>query len=256
MLKSSTRRTTKRIDIESNNHVDRDRLIEDYLPLVRSIAADLCASTTANVEFDDLVSTGVFGLISSAESFDPTMNVKFSTFCKPRVRGSMIDELRRLDWVPRLTRQRSNMFKRAHSKLEAMLERIPSDKEMAKEMGVDIDEYKRIRSDFQPATLVSLNSMSNSDDDDDSMSNSIADPRSADPAFQIQRLDYHKFITGHLNKVERLIITLYYYEEMTMKQIGKTLELSESRVSQIHSEILDGLRVKYSGCPEQLALTA
>lgn len=233
----------------------RNQTIEQYLPLVRAIAADVCASTSSNVEYDDLVSVGVFGLIDAARSFDVTKNVKFSTYCKRRIRGSMLDELRQLDWVPRLTRQRSNRLRRATTSLEAKLDRKPNTEELAEEMQVDTEEFKKIHSDAALVGLISLDQLVSQTDDTESRRDTIKDSRAQDPVYELQKKDSKAFITKSLNKLETLIVTLYYYEQLTMRQIGKLLNISESRVSQIHTEILDRLRDRVNIDKEEFILS-
>ena len=228
--------TRQTVDLDTRNE-----LLEKYLPLVRTIAADLCANTSANVEFDDLMSTGIFGLIEAVESYDPAREVKFSTFCKPRIKGAMIDALREYDWVPRLTRQRCNKLKKAKAMLCSKLEREPTNDELAKELGVDDKEFKRIRRDSTPVSLVPLSHVASSDDDE-SRVDTLKNERVAMPGSDMERKDSYEFLIKGLSRIERLIIELYYYECMTMCQIGKVLRISESRVSQIHTEVLDRLR--------------
>lgn len=226
---------------------ERNKMLEDYLPLVRTIAADLCANTSANVEFDDLMSTGIFGLIDAVESFDPDRNVKFSTYCKPRIRGAMIDALRETDWVPRLTRQRCNKLKRAWSSLESRLEREPTEKELMDELDVPLKEFKRIIRDSTPVSLIPLSHVASTVDDDDLGLDTIKNEKVVEPDFDLERLDSYEYIVKTLSRVERIIIDLYYNESLTMCQIGKVLNISESRVSQIHTEVLDRLREMIMG---------
>ena len=236
----SNRRSTKK---KSNMKIeDRNNMLEEYMPLVRTIAADMCKNTSANVEFDDLMSTGVFGLIDAVEGFDPSRKVKFSTYCKPRIKGAMIDALRESDWVPRLTRQRCNKLKKAHSSLESRLERKPTNIELAKELDVEPKEFKRIIRDSSPVSLVPLSHVAISAEDEDLGLDIIKNERAVSPDQKIERLDSYEFLLKGLSRVEWLIVDLYYHEVMTMSEIGKVLSISESRVSQIHTEVLDRLR--------------
>lgn len=219
----------------------RNQILENYLPLVRTIAADLCANTSANVEFDDLMSTGIFGLIDAAESYDPSREVKFSTYCKPRIRGAMIDALRESDWVPRLTRQRCNKLKKAVTSLESRLERKPTEEELIAEMDVSLKEFKRIIRDSNPVNLVTLSHIASGVDDDSGV-DTIKNERAAEPGSLLERQDSYEYLLKGLKRVERLIIDLYYNENLTMCQIGSILNISESRVSQIHTDVLDRLR--------------
>lgn len=232
----------------------RNSLVEQYLPLVRTIALDMCASTTANVEYDDLVSVGVFGLIDSAKSYDTSRNVKFSTYCKCRIRGAMLDELRNLDWVPRLTRQRNNQLRKALMSLESQLDRKPSSEELAAEMNVDMKEFKKISGDSDIANMMSIDNTISDDGESQTQHDTIENPRASNPVEELQRKDSRNFIVKSLNKLERMIVTLYYYEQLTMRQIGETLNISESRVSQIHTEVLQHLRQRVSSNDERFIL--
>ena len=236
--KARASRSRRRIvDVEARNQT-----VEQYLPLVKAIALDISSSTTANVEYDDLVSVGVFGLIDAARSFDVDRNVKFSTYCKRRIRGSMLDELRNLDWVPRLARQRSTRLKKAQAALESKLERKPDTEELAAELDVDMNEFVKITNDASVVNVVSLDHIAVKNDDDSSQHETIENRKAPNPFHELQKKDSRNFITKSLTKLERLIVTLYYYEQLTMRQIGEMLNLSESRVSQIHTEVLGHLK--------------
>ena len=236
--KARASRSRRRIvDVEARNQT-----VEQYLPLVKAIALDISSSTTANVEYDDLVSVGVFGLIDAARSFDVDRNVKFSTYCKRRIRGSMLDELRNLDWVPRLARQRSTRLKKAQAALESKLERKPDTEELAAELDVDMNEFVKITNDASVVNVVSLDHIAVKNDDDSSQHETIENRKAPNPFHELQKKDSRNFITKSLTKLERLIVTLYYYEKLTMRQIGEMLNLSESRVSQIHTEVLGHLK--------------
>lgn len=220
----------------------RNRMVEQYLPLVKTIASDVCAGTSANIEYDDLFSAGVFGLMDSVGSFDQSRGVKFSTYCKRRIRGSMLDELRRQDWVPRWTRQQHNQITKARTTLESKLNRRVNDKELAREMGMEQNEYRRMMKNTSITSMISLDSVAGEDSGSNGLENSLPADKTQDPVEMLQKKDAKEYITRSLSKLEKMIIVLYYYEEMTMSEIGKTLSISESRVSQIHSDIINRLR--------------
>lgn len=232
----------------------RNQIVEQYLPLVRAIAADVCASTSANVEYDDLFGNGVFGLIDAAGNFDPERNVKFSTYCKRRVRGAMLDGLRQMDWVPRLTRQRNSQLRNARSELEIKLNRKPTVEELADAMDVNVDTLKKIRADAELVTIVSLNQTTGQDQNGKTKQDHVVDQNAQNPVYELQKKDSRNFIIKSLNKLEKLIVTFYYYEQLTMGQIGKMLDISESRVSQIHTEILGHLRDRIMVNKEEFVL--
>jgi RNA polymerase sigma factor for flagellar operon FliA len=220
----------------------RNRMVEEYLPLVRNIAASLSAQTSPNVDYDDLVSIGVFGLIDAVNNYDPSRNVKFSSYCKLRIKGAMIDELRQLDWVPRLTRQRNKMLRRAEQNLKSRLHREPRSEELAAELNMDMKQFERLSRDADPINVVSLESIIDGEDGPHSAIGVLQDERSQDPADRTEKIDTRKFLTRELSNVQRWVVTLYYYEQLSMRQIGNILGLSEGRVSQIHSQVIEQLR--------------
>ncbi len=218
---------------------ERNRMVEKYLPLVRAIASDVSASTSSNVDYDDLVSAGVFGLMDSVRSFDRSRGIRFSSYCKRRIRGSMLDELRHLDWVPRWTRQKYNAMNRTEHALEAKLSRRPTDRELAEEMGVDEKQVF----DLQSSVNRSVTSLESAiPEQEGSLGEQIRDQNVNLPDIQMEKTDTKEYITRSLSHIEKMVITLYYYEEMTMQEIGQCLDISESRVSQIHSDVIKRLR--------------
>lgn len=222
----------------------RNRLLEHYLPLVKYNAERIWARLPEGVELDDLISAGVFGLMDAIDAFDVERGVKFETYCVPRIRGAMLDELRCMDWVPRLVRNRASKLESCRKQLEAALGRQPKDFEMAEKMGISMDEFEKLAADANAVGLVSLNKKWYETDGykDVREIDILEDKKGEDPTGRMQKRDLMRLVTKGLNRNERLIIILYYYEEMTMKEIGLTLDLSESRVSQMHSSIV--LRLK------------
>jgi RNA polymerase sigma factor for flagellar operon FliA len=222
----------------------RNKLMEHYRYLVRYTAERLHNKLPDKVELDDLISAGNFGLMDAIDAFDPLRGVKFETYCSPRIRGSILDELRSMDWVPRLVRSRAHQLSRAKQSLEAHLGRKPRKEELAEEMDMNIEDFERLQQDADAVGMVSLNSQYGDDEGDKDIReiDIIKDKKSEDPPIEAQKRDLRDLLTKGLTRAERLIVVLYYYEEMTMKEIGATLDLSESRVSQMHSSIL--LRLK------------
>ncbi len=222
----------------------RNQLVEQYLPLVKYNAERIWARLPEGVELDDLISAGVFGLLDAIEAFDLERGVKFETYCVPRIRGAMLDELRTMDWVPRLVRSKASKLEAARKSLEAKLGRPPRPEELAESMGLTIDEFEKHESDANAVGLVSLNKKWYETDSykDVREIDILEDKRAEDPTRKLQNRDLMRLVTRGLNRNERLIIILYYYEEMTMKEIGATLDLSESRVSQMHSSIIGRLQ--------------
>lgn len=228
-------------DINSQTRL-RNKMIEKYIPLVRKIAGTVCSSTSANVEYDDLVSWGIFGLMSAIDNFDSSRNVNFISYSKLRIRGAMLDGLREMDWVPRHTRRKTNQFKRAINELSSELEREPDRHEVADRLGITSAEYNKTERMMRPTGLVSLESLLSTDDGESGRSDCIADNRASNPFDAVQLSDSRTFFMNSLGETERMIVTYYYYEQLTMRQIGENLNISESRVSQIHSAALKRLR--------------
>ena len=228
-------------DVESRN-----ALMEHYRPLVQYAAIRLHNKLPDKVEVDDLVSAGIFGLMDALDAYDPERGVKFETYCSPRVRGSILDELRSMDWVPRLVRARAHQLTKATQELEVNLGRKPTEKETAEKLQLGKVEFERLRRDANAIGLISLtNNYGESDGDKDIREiDIIQDKKSQNPLIEAQKRDLKNLLTKGLTRAERLIIVLYYYEEMTMKEIGATLDLSESRVSQMHSSIVARLKAQ------------
>ncbi len=224
----------------------RNLLMEHYRDLVRYAAERLHAKLPDKVELDDLISAGTFGLMDAIDAYDPERGVKFETYCAPRIKGSILDELRSMDWVPRLVRARAHQLSRATQALEVNLGRKPLEEELAREMDLPMDEFTRLQKDAKAVGLVSLNTKCSEGDGDKDVCeiDVIKDQKSKDPLIEAQKRDLKNLLTKGLTRAERLIIVLYYYEEMTMKEIGATLDLSESRVSQMHSSIVARLKAQ------------
>jgi RNA polymerase sigma factor for flagellar operon FliA len=224
----------------------RNRLMENYLPLVKCNAERIRAKLPDEVDVEDLMSAGIFGLMDTIDSFDLNRGIKFETYCAPRIRGAILDELRSMDWVPRLVRSRSSQVDGARKSLEMELGRKPTDEELARKLKVSQDEFAKIRKDAGPVGVVSLNRkwLETDSNKDVREIDVLEDPKQVNPFSAVQRRDLKELITKGLSRAERLIVVLYYYEQMTMKEIGVTLDLSESRVSQMHSSILARLKAQ------------
>ncbi len=234
----------------------RNLLMENYRNLVRYCAERLHSKLPDKVELDDLISAGIFGLMDAIDAFDPARGVKFETYCSPRIRGSILDELRSMDWVPRLVRARAHQLTKATSSLETHLGRKPTEKEIAKELDMDMEEFDRLQKDANAVSLVSLSTKYSDNDGEKDVReiDIIKDERSKNPVIEAQKRDLKSLLTKGLTRAERLIIVLYYYEEMTMKEIGATLDLSESRVSQMHSSIIARLKAQMNTRKKEFAI--
>ena len=224
----------------------RNLLIEHYLDIVRYTAERMHMRLPGEVDVEDLMSAGLFGLMDAIDAFDLERGVKFETYCAQRIRGAIFDELRAMDWVPRLVRSRTAKVERARKALEMELGRKATDAEICNRLKVDEGEFQKLSKDSKPVGIVSLNRKWFETDSSKDIReiDVIRDKRQENPLSEVQRKDLKVLITKGLSRAERLIVILYYYEEMTMKEIGMTLDLSESRVSQMHSSILARLKAQ------------
>jgi len=222
----------------------RNILMETYLPIVKYNAERVGAKLPDEVDHDDLVSAGIFGLMDAIDAFDRDRGVKFETYCAPRIRGAILDELRSMDWVPRLVRSRAQKLDRVSRELETTFGRVPTQQEIASRLNLPKPEYDKILRDSTAVMQISLYRKCSETDSNKEVFeiDIIEDKRGTNPVREILRKDLKELITRGLTRAERLILILYYYEEMTMKEIGATLDLSESRVSQMHSSILARLK--------------
>ena len=229
---------------ESPSEGLRNFLMEKYLPLVRYNAERIYARLPDEVDIDDLIQAGQFGLFDAIESFDLSRGVKFETFCAPRIRGAILDHLRTMDWVPRLVRHRSAKVERIRSAWMLKTGVKPTEEEISAELESGEEETDKIIRDGRAASVTSLSRQRFQSDGSREVRevDVIEDDRQANPLTDAQRADLKTLLTRGLSRAEQLIMVLYYYENMTMKEIGLTLDLSESRVSQMHSSIL--LRLK------------
>jgi RNA polymerase sigma factor for flagellar operon FliA len=235
------------IDYKKNkSEALRNILMENYLHLVRYNAERIHVKLPDEVELDDLMSAGIFGLMDAINAYDLQRGVKFETYCAPRIRGAILDELRSMDWVPRLVRSRSHKLDVATKSLETELGRCPTNTEIADRLKISPAEFEKMSKDASAVGLVSLSRKWFETDSNKDVReiDVLEDKRGADPVKEIQRKDLKELMTKGLSRAERLIIILYYFEEMTMKEIGSTLDLSESRVSQMHSSILARLKAQ------------
>jgi RNA polymerase sigma factor for flagellar operon FliA len=230
--------------VDTSNQKLRNTLIELYLPLVKYHGERVCSRLPGNVELDDLISAGVFGLMDAIDAFDVSRGVKFETYCVPRIRGAMLDELRSMDWVPRMVRSKASKLNEAMKTLDDNLGRRPTESELAAQLGVSVPELEKMIRDANAVGQISLSKKwaETGGEKEVREIDILEDKKSEDPTRRIQKTDLIRLITRGLNRNERLILILYYYEELTMKEIGVTLDLSESRVSQLHTSIMERLQ--------------
>jgi RNA polymerase sigma factor for flagellar operon FliA len=233
----------------------RNKLMEAYMPIVRYNAERIGAKLPQEVDNEDLMSAGIFGLIDAIEAFDLERGIKFETYCAPRIRGAILDELRSLDWVPRLVRSRCAKLLRIREQLKYLLGREPTESETAEWLRMTPEEYEKVRKAAWAVTQVSLSRKHGETDSNREVCeiDVLEDKHGRDPVRDLQRKDLRDLLTRGFSRAERLILVLYYYEEMTMKEIGQILDLSESRVSQMHSAILERLKEQFEERQKELS---
>jgi RNA polymerase sigma factor FliA len=233
----------------------RNLLIDYYLPIVKYTAERLRPRFPNSVEIEDIQGAGVFGLIDAINKFDLDRGVLFETYCVQRIRGAILDDIRNKDWVPRLVRKQAQQLANTVQKLETIFGHLPSDQELAEEMDLEIDAFYRFQRNANAAVLLSLHSnMSEWDEAEEFQEiNVIANSKSQDPSMEVQKQDTRDYITKGFSREEKLVVTLYYYEEMTMREIGEVLGISESRVCQIHSSLISLLQARVNRQAECIA---
>jgi len=226
----------------------RQKLLSKYVPLVRNVATRMAMGFPRSVELTDLVNTGVIGLIEAFGNFDPDRGVKFETYAVPRIRGAILDELRALDWVPRSTRAKSREIDRAMNHLENELGRPPEKTELAKRLEITVRELNHALDDVSSTNILSLDEIVYPEDDNRQVPRieTVTDSGSLSVLGLIEKGELHSFLVTAIDRLtdqEKLVISLYYFEELTLKEIGEVMIISESRVSQIHTRAVKKLRV-------------
>jgi RNA polymerase sigma factor for flagellar operon FliA len=226
----------------------RERLVLAYSPLVKYVAGRMASGLPAHVEEADLISYGLLGLISAIERFDPAREIKFETFAVTRIKGSIIDELRSLDWVPRSVRAKAREIEKANAALEHELQRAPTDQEMAEKMGITVEDFQDSLTRISNSSVVALDELwtvSDASGDQVSLLDTIQDPQALDPAKEMDATEMKDRLADAIARLperEKLVVALYYYENLTLREIGEVLGVTESRVSQLHTKAV--LRLK------------
>jgi len=226
----------------------RERLILTYAPLVKFVAGRLGSGLPAHVEENDLVSYGLLGLIGAIERYDPERDVKFETYAIARIKGSIIDELRSMDWVPRSVRARARDIERAITHLEAQLHRAPTDEEIAARLGITEEELDDSLTDISRSSIAALDelwTMASGSGDQVALIDTIEDTQGPDPQSELDQSELREALAEAIDRLperEKIVVTLYYYEELTLREIGEVLGVTESRVSQLHTKAI--LRLK------------
>ena len=237
----------------SDDQKARDRLVVAYSPLVKYVAGRMGATLPAHIDEQDLISYGFGGLISAIERFDLSRDIRFETYAITRIKGAILDELRALDWVPRSVRARARQIERANVKLEAKLQRVPTEEELARELEMDIEEFRDALLQIANSSISALDELwGSSDSSGDSMSllDTLHDASAPDPERVVDENELRDRIAEAVDRLperEKLVIGLYYYENLTLREIGEVLRVTESRVSQLHTKAVLGLRSHLSG---------
>ena len=233
---------------EDGDERARERLVVAYSPLVKYVAGRMASGLPSHVEEGDLISYGLIGLIGSIERYDLDRDIKFETYAVARIRGAIIDELRSLDWVPRSVRAKARDVEKAHSQLENKLGRAPNEEEMADKLGVSVDDFRTTLLEIANSSVLALDDLWTVSDPDGgqvSLLDTIRDPNAIDPEEAIDTVELKDRLADAIESLpdrERLVIALYYYEALTLREIGDVLGVTESRVSQLHTKAVLGMR--------------
>jgi RNA polymerase sigma factor for flagellar operon FliA len=236
----------------NDQHV-RDRLILTYAPLVKFVAGRVGSGLPSHVDDEDLMSYGLLGLIRAIERYDPGREVKFETYAIPRIRGAIIDELRAMDWVPRSVRGRAREIERAIGELEGRLGRAPTDEEIAQRLGLTQEELDESLGEISRTSVVALDELwSVSGGDQVSLIDTLEDTTGPSPQSALAQTELKEAIGEALARLperEKLVVTLYYYEELTLREIGEVLGVTESRISQLHTKAILRLKASLTAAP-------
>lgn len=226
----------------------RDQLIMDYAPLIRFVAQRIAARLPSNIDIDDLISAGVIGLMDAIEKYDPSRDNKFKTYAEFRIRGAILDELRSQDWVPRSVRDKAKKIEKTYAELEQRFGRAVSDTEISDALGVELDEYYDMIAKVKAVTLLSIDELSGPNQHDrKSLLESLENSNSKNPFTQLKSKGIRDLLVKNIEELpekQKLVLSLYYYEDLNLKEIGKILDVTESRVSQLHTQAVERLRAR------------
>lgn len=234
---------TKKVDKKT-----KEKLILEYAPLIKFIAQKIAVRLPSNIEFDDLVSSGVIGLMDAIDKYDPSRDNKFKTYAEFRIRGAILDELRAQDWVPRSVREKAKQLERAHLKLEQRLGRAPTEDELTSELQISKEEYFDLLNQVKSVSILSLDEAGSFNSSDrKSILSLLESCKIPSPISQLNLKGIKTVVTRAIESLpekQRLVLSLYYYEDLNLKEIGEVLEVTESRVSQLHTQAILWLRRK------------
>lgn len=232
---------------QHRDHALRDRLVLHYAPLVKYVAGRVGTGLPAHVEVSDLIQSGIFGLVDAIEKFEPERGLKFETYAMQRIRGAILDDLRAQDWVPRTVRGRAREVERGIERLGAKLQRTPNDHELAGELGLTVDELHDVYAQLQLTSVVALDELAAAGRGANSLADILEDETAEDPVALLVDQDNRRALAeaiGLLVERDRVVVTLYYFENLTLAEIGRVLGVTESRVCQLHTRAVLRLRAK------------
>ena len=241
----------------TNDKAIRDRLILTYAPLVKYVAGRLGSGLPAHVDEGDLVSYGLLGLIGAIERYDPERDIKFETYAISRIKGAIIDELRALDWVPRSVRSRAREIERAIAELESKLGTAPTDEQIAAKIGISVEELEDSLTDISRSSIAALDELWSVSGEGDQVSllDTIEDTTGIRPQEALDENEMREALADAIARLperEKLVVTLYYYEELTLREIGEVLGVTESRVSQLHTKAILRLKARLAGAAQRV----
>ena len=225
----------------------RDRLVLHYAPLVKYVAGRVGTGLPAHVDVADLIQSGIFGLVDAIEKFEPERGLKFETYAMQRIRGAILDDLRAQDWVPRTVRGRAREIERAMERLGGKLQRTPTDAELADELGLSLTELREVYAQLQLTSVVALDELAAAGRGTTSLADILEDERADDPVASLVDQDNRRQLAAAIGKLaerDRIVVTLYYFENLTLAEIGRVLGVTESRVCQLHTRAVLRLRAK------------
>jgi RNA polymerase sigma factor for flagellar operon FliA len=235
---------------EHRAHELRDRLMLHYSPLVKYVAGRVGTGLPSHVEVADLIQSGIFGLVDAIEKFEPERGLKFETYAMQRIRGAILDDLRTQDWVPRSIRGRARDVERAYERLGGSLQRTPRDGEVAAELGISVGELRDLYAQLRLTSVVALDELLTAGRTGGSLADTLPDEAADDPVANLVDQDNRRLLADAIAQLierDRIVVTLYYFENLTLAEIGKVLGVTESRVCQLHTRAVLRLRTKMQG---------
>lgn len=228
---------------------EREELILEYAPVIRYVAGRIAMRLPSHIALDDLISAGVIGLIDAVDKYDPHKNVKFKTYAEFRIRGAILDELRAMDWVPRSVRKKSSDLEDVYNRLQNKLGRPAEDEEVAEELGVDMEEFHRLLDEVRGVSLLSIDDQESplAQLDSEQVMEALGREETDDPVVLLGLAELRRQVASAIEGLpekEKLVVSLYYYDELTMREIGEVLGYTESRISQMHTKAILRLRAR------------